>query len=115
MRGTWPSPLAADSLLLSLRPRLEYQVERRLRGAPERGEPCRERDLAQPALPGLRAERRSTAGERVGNAEHRRGGVEHAADRIQVVLDAIMRERLDNHPRSGARKCLADVPGCADR
>ena len=45
----------------------------------------------------------------------RRGGVEDAADRVEVVLDAVAGERLDDQPRAVAAERLAHVARRADR
>ena len=51
--------------------------------------------------PGLGAERQpDVLAQRRGRAEHGRPGVEDAADRVEVVLDGVARERLDDHPRA---------------
>ncbi len=54
-------------------------------------------------------------GQRGRRADQRRGRVEDAADRVEVVLDAVVRERLDDHPGAVRRERLAHVPRRADR
>src|SRR5207344_1927146 len=80
----------AGSVQVELRPRFEHQVERRLRRAPEALEAGRGHDLAQSCFAGLRTEtERDFLAARSGRAHERRSAVEDAADRVEVVFDAI--------------------------
>src|SRR5579863_9403970 len=52
----------------------------------------------EPAFSRLRAQSEADfLRQRSGRAEHGRSAIEHAADRIQVVLQLVMREGLDDH------------------
>src|SRR3546814_9300000 len=73
-------------------PRLQYQVERRFGRPPESGQSAGRDYLAQPRLAGLGAEGETYLLAQGGRrADHRRGGVVNAADRVQVVLDLVVR------------------------
>ena len=96
--------------------RFEHEVERRLGGAAEAREAAARDDLAQARLAGLRAQGQADfLGARGGRADQRRGRVEDAAHRVEVVLDAVAGERLDDHPGAVGRERLAHVPRGADR
>src|SRR4029077_10614322 len=98
-----------------LRPRLEHEIERRFGRAPEAGEPRPGRDLAEAPVTGLRAEAvPDLLRERVRRADERRHRVEEPADRVQVVLDLVVREGLDQHPRPVAMERAAEMAGGAD-
>src|SRR5579884_2433496 len=83
----------------ALWPRFEDQVERRFGGAPETGKAAGGDYLPQALFAGLCAERRSNFLRKRGRrAEQRRGSVERASNRIEIVLEFVTRERLDDHP-----------------
>ena len=83
-----------------LRPRLEDEVERGLGGAAEAGEPAFGHHRAQAPLACLSAQRQpDLLVERRRRADHRRRAIEHAPDRVEVLLDAIARVGLDGSVR----------------
>src|SRR5262245_44755018 len=74
--------------------RLEHQVERGLGGAPEAREARAQHHVTQPGLSGLRAQAEADLlSQRRGRTDERRRGIVDAPDRIQVVLDRVVRER----------------------
>ena len=82
----------------------------------KRLKPARRDDVADPRLARLRPEREADLlGQRRRRAQQRREPVERPPHRVQVVLDAVARVRLDDHPRPIRRERRANVPGCADR
>jgi hypothetical protein len=84
--------------------------------APEAREARVAHDLRDSRFAGLSAERESDLlGTRGGRTDHRRGGVEDPADRVQVVFEPIVRERLDDHERAAGRQRVAHVSRCTDR
>ena len=101
----------------ALRPRLEDEVERRLGGAAEAGEAASRRRprAAAPRRPGRRAPGRPPATASAGVQIIVEARVEDAADRVEVVLDAVVGERLDDHPGAVGGQRLAHVRGGADR
>src|SRR4051794_12052785 len=89
------------SVTLMSGPRLEDEVEGRLGGAAEAGEAGRFDDRADARLAGLRAEREPDLLRQRGRRAQQRGErVVGAADRVQVVLDAVAGVRLHDHPRA---------------
>src|SRR6202041_2827527 len=95
----------------ALRPRLQHQIERRLRRATKSCEtPATDHDLAQARFAGLGAERRAFSRQGDGHAYLRRCAVHDASDRIQIVLNLIVRERLDDHRRTVGFKGLSRMP-----
>ena len=73
-------------------------------------------DVADARLAGLRAEREpDLLRQRRGRAEQRREPVVRAADRVEVVLDAVAGRRLDDHPRAVGGERLAHVARGARR
>ena len=95
---------------------LNDQIERRRQCPAHRAKPGRLQDALELARAGLGAEDvRAVLRDGVGAAHGRRGGIVEAADRIDVVLDAVAGERLDQHERAvlghGARR----VPHRIDR
>ena len=95
---------------------LEDEVERGRRDLAEAGEAGLGDDRGDPGRAGLRAEREPDGlGERGGRAEQRREAVVGAADRVEVVLDAVAGGGLDDHPRAVAVERAQDVAGGADR
>ena len=78
--------------------------------------PPRGDDVAQARLAGLGAERQpDLLGQRGGRAEQRRGRVVDAADRVEVVLDAVVGERLDDQPGAVVVERSEHVARGADR
>ena len=56
-------------------------------------------DVPQPSLARLRSKRKANfLGQRGRRADHRRGRVKNAADRVEIVLQPVIGERLDDHP-----------------
>src|SRR5271155_4161118 len=96
--------------------RFKNQVERRLGGAPEAGESRLHDYLAQTFFTGLGAESESDLlRQRGGRAYHGRSRVENPPDRIQIVLDAVVREWLYQQPGAVGRQRFEHVPGRANR
>ncbi len=88
------SPRDARSICVAERRRLggqfEDQIDRRLCGAPQVGEPGFTRHLAQALFARLRTEAEpDLLRQRVRRARHGRRGIIHAADRVQVLLQPI--------------------------
>src|SRR5271166_6057965 len=82
-----------------LRPCLQNQVERRLGRAPHATESALFEHLRQTRLAGLRPQREADLlGERRRRANHGRGAIEDPPDWVEVFLDAVVGERLHNHP-----------------
>src|SRR5882757_1707945 len=78
----------------------EYHVERRLSGAAEAPESRFSRDLAQSAFPRLGTEPQGhLLRQRCRRANEGRRVIEDAPDRVEIVLEIVMRKRLDDHPR----------------
>src|SRR5271163_312770 len=88
-------------------PRLKNQIERRFGRTANACEAPLFEHLCQPRLARLRSQREANLlGERRRGADHRRRAVEDAPHRIEVLLDAIARKRLDDHPRPvGRQRC----------
>src|SRR3954454_24289952 len=77
----------------------EDHVERRLGRAAKATEARFSRDLTQSAFTRLRTEPQPHfLRERCWRADERRGVIEDASDRVEIVLEIVMRERLDDHP-----------------
>src|SRR4051794_2979058 len=91
----------------SSRPGFQDEVEGCLGGAAEPREATLEDDFPESSLPGLRAKRQTDLlGQRGRGAQQCRRRVIDPADRVQVVLDAVVRERLDDEPRAvGGKGC----------
>ena len=99
-----------------LRPGFQDDVERSLGGAAELPEAALlHDDLAQPRFTGLRAERRPALGQGDRDAHQRGSPVIHPADGIEVVLEAIARERLDDHAMTVGLERLPSVAGGSGR
>jgi hypothetical protein len=94
------------------RPRLEHQVEWRLRRTTKTGEAALHHDVAQPLHSRPRAE---PGGDflraRGGSANERRRRVEDPSDRIQVAFQPVVGIGLDDEPRSSRS---SDLRTCAD-
>src|SRR5262249_45765914 len=96
--------------------RLEDHVRGRLRHAPNPPEARVGQDLAQPCLSRLGAQREAhLLAERRGCAEQRRRAVVEASDRIEVVLEPIVRHGLDEHPGPPGSERLAHMARGSDR
>ena len=67
------------------------------------------RSVASPACAPSAGVLPARVGDRVRDADQRRAGVEEPADRVEVVLGAVARLRLDEHQRPVGRERLADV------
>ncbi len=68
------------------------------------------------ASPAWCAERRTNLlGQGGRHADHRRGGIEQPAHRVEVLLDAVAGHRLDDHPRTIRLERAADMSGRAGR
>src|SRR6185503_4035228 len=73
-----------------LRSRLEHEIERGLRGAPEMAEAGALSDVAQPGLARLRSECRADfLRERRLRAHQGRHRIENAADRVEIRLRVV--------------------------
>src|SRR3712207_2277591 len=97
-RGRWTTPGLTRSVLDAggdvyrrLPPSLEAPVERRLGSTPEPAEAAGADDVPQPCLAGEGTQGRPAGGARVGCAEERGRTRDRAAERVQVVLDALAR------------------------
>src|SRR5580693_5852017 len=111
-----PAHQPAAPTLSSLRSCLQHDIERRLRGTPKsRKTAAADHDVAQARFAGLSPERRAFSRQGYGHAYLRRCAVHDASDRIQVVLNLIVREGLHDHCRAVGFQGLARVPCYADR
>jgi hypothetical protein len=113
-------PRDARSICVAERCRLggqfEDQVDRRLCGAPQVGKPGFLRHLAQALFARLRTEAEpDLLRQRVRRARHRRGGVVHAADRVEVLLQPVARTGLYQQHLAVGLERLATARERADR
>src|SRR5229473_5677079 len=99
-----------------LQPGLQHHVEGRFGGAPDAFKAALHDYLLETRLACLRAERKANLlRERGRRANHRRCGIKQCTDRVEVVFELIVGERLDDHPGGVRRQCLADVTRGARR
>ena len=108
----WPRKHGTQALgfVAILRLRFKHQIKPRLSGPAKASEPAGGDDFSDARLACLCPQCRAMVSERRGNADHGRGGIEHAADRREVLFDSIAGKRLDNHPFAILVETLADVP-----
>ena len=69
----------------------------------------------QTLLSSLSAQRRTILGERHGHAHERRRAVVHASDRIEILLQSIVGERLDHHDMAFGLERRTCMLRCAGR
>src|ERR1700733_16005094 len=92
------------------------QIERCFSCAAKASEPRRVHDLSHPLLAGLSPKTQGhflRAG--TGRTQQCRKRIVDSANRIQVVLKVVIRERLNNHPRSVVLNRTPDMRGSAHR
>jgi hypothetical protein len=83
-----------------LRARFEHQIKWSLGSAPKSAEATTGHHyLTQSTLARLRAKRWAIACKRYRHADLRRCSVHHSADGIQIVLNIVVRKRLDDYHR----------------
>src|ERR1700733_13636623 len=96
--------------------RFQYKVKGRFRSASKAREPAAgHNDFSQTCLPRLCAESGALPRQRYRNTYLSRCTVHHAADGIEIVLNAIVRERFDDHCRAIPFQCLTCVTRDSDR
>src|SRR5258707_5845856 len=98
------------------RTHFEDHVERRLSRAAEAPEARFSRDLTQSAFTRLRTEPQAHfLRERCRRADERRGVIEDASDRVEIVLEIVMSKPLDDHPRPILGQRFLDMLACPHR
>ena len=112
-----PSPhFRNNPIACGLRPRFENQVHRRVHRAAEALEARARHHRSQARLASLRTQTHAAfLRQRAGRAQQRGCRVVRAPDRIEILLDAIARVRLDDHPGAIGRQRLQHVTRSGNR